>query len=296
MFYLKQYSKESVLKIFLENKDLYRRKQLNYRGVVKNGTESYTEMLAEAILDKFNALKNNKDEFIQFLIPGDRPIPNDKIENGIISSHKKITYRKGSNRNEENIAKRVLELALNKQLKNEDGYTIEDYQVPVNRIHGSNHGKVDLILKKDNKVFLGELKDEKSKETILRTVMEVKTYLTKIEMNEKALQNFKSYCDEENILIVPAVILCYDENTIDDEETKHNCLFYDFVKMKKEAANGHKSALYKLCKAWNIEFFVLSFDNKEYWKDSFGNIEKDKKGKPIRNYQKDQYTLTHLSY
>ena len=296
MFYLKQYSKESVLKIFLENKDLYRRKQLNYRGVVKNGTESYTEMLAEAILDKFNALKNNKDEFIQFLIPGDRPIPNDKIENGIISSHKKITYRKGSNRNEENIAKRVLELALNKQLKNEDGYTIKDYQVPVNRVHGSNHGKVDLILKKDNKVFLGELKDEKSKETILRAVMEVKTYLTKIEMNEKALQNFKSYCDEENILIVPAVILCSDENTIDDEETKYNCLFYDFVKMKKDAANGNKSALYQLCKAWNIEFFELSFDNKEYWKDALGNDERDKKGNRIRNYQKDQYTLTHLSY
>ena len=295
MFYLKQYSKETVLKIFLENKDLYRKKQLNYRGIVKNGTESYTEMLAEAILDKFNALKNNKDEFIQFLIPGDKPIPNDKIENGIISSHKKITYTKGSNRNEENIAKRVLELSLNKQLKNEDGYTIEDYQVPVNRVQGSNHGKVDLILKKDNKVFLGELKDEKSEETILRAVMEVKTYLTKVEMNEKALRNFKSYCNEENILIVPAIILCYDENA-EDDETKYNLLIDDFEKMKKDAENGNNSALYQLCKAWNIEFFELSFDKKDYCKDASGNYEIDKKGNRIRNYQKDQYTLTHLNY
>lgn len=293
---MKQYSKETVLKNFLENKDLYRRKQLNYRGVIKNGTESYTEVLAKAILDKFNMLKNNKDAFIQFLIPGDKPIPNDKIEKGIISSHNNIDYTKDSNRNEENIAKRALELSKNKQLKNADGYTIEDYQVPVNRIHKSNHGKVDLILKKDNKVFLGELKDEKSIETILRAVMEVKTYLTKIEINEKALQNFKSYCNEDDVLIVPSVILCYDENAIDDEKTKYNCLFYDFLKMKKDAENGCKSALYQLCKAWNIEFFELSFDNKEYLKDTLGKDERDKKGKRIRNYQKDQYTLTHLSY
>lgn len=46
---------------------------------------------------------------------------------------------------------------------------------------------------------------------------------------------------------------------------------------------GNMPYLYKLCKAWNIEFFELTIDKK-------GETDGQ------RDYNKDEYTLKHLTY
>ena len=136
------------------------------------------------------------------------------------------------------------------------------------------------------------LKDEKSQETLLRAVTEIKTYLTKIEVNKDAFVRItESYKSNSEIKILPAVIFCDSEKIAEVNNYGYikavNRPKYEFNAMIK----GNMPFLYQLCKVWNIEFFELRFANKTYCEDV-----KDKKGNRIRNYQKDQYTLTHLSY
>ena len=48
-----QHEKDTFLKNFLEGDgDAYNRKEVNYTGIVKNGTEYYKDLLAELILEK----------------------------------------------------------------------------------------------------------------------------------------------------------------------------------------------------------------------------------------------------
>ena len=88
---------------------------------------------------------------------------------------KEIEINNDSGRNEENIAKSIFKNGFNGQslLK------VSDYQVPVNWVDKGNvHGKIDIILvDENNKIILSELKDEKSQETLLRAVLELKTYM-----------------------------------------------------------------------------------------------------------------------
>ena len=58
---------------------------------------------------------------------------------------------------------------------------------------------------------------------------------------------------------------------------------YDFERMKKYATQGTYTALYQLCKSWNIEFFEIVID-----KNRSDNKEND--------YANYQYTLNHLTY
>ena len=164
-----------------------------------------------------------------------------------------------------------------------------DYQVPVNWVDKGNvHGKIDIILvDENNKIILSELKDEKSQETLLRAVLELKTYMLKIAMNDSALNRIqKTYSKFDDTLvlpeIIPAIILCNDKEDIQQVNSRGqinvlNQPLFDFKEMKKE------DALYQLCKAWNIEFFELTIDKK-------GETDGQ------RDYNKDEYTLKHLTY
>ena len=174
---------------------------LNYKGKSAEG-DYYTEIVSQWLLNKpiseleqlFLAGAEIEDEKKDF--PG-RPI------------HTKddIVFSEYTNRDEENIAKKLM-------LQGKIGdYAIVDYQVPVNRVLHSPHGKVDLILSKGEKTILGELKDADSEESFLRAVVEIATYHTKIEKahknNEKANSIYKRFkaCYSESGAFVPAVIL-----------------------------------------------------------------------------------------
>ena len=202
-----------------------------------------------------------------------------------IHDFKEIEINNDSGRNEENIAKSIFKNGFNGQslLK------VSDYQVPVNWVDKGNvHGKIDIILvDENNKIILSELKDEKSQETLLRAVLELKTYMLKIAMNDSALNRIqKTYSKFDDTLvlpeIIPAIILCNYKEDIQQVNSRGqinvlNQPLFDFKEMKKE------DALYQLCKAWNIEFFELTIDKK-------GETDGQ------RDYYKDEYTLKHLTY
>lgn len=59
-------------------------------------------------------------------------------------------------------------------------FQIVDYQIPVNRVQYSNDGKIDLVLTSSKGVYIGELKDNKSQESLLRAILEVQTYYDKV--------------------------------------------------------------------------------------------------------------------
>lgn len=285
-----KYTRTQVLDSFCSNKieDVYKRREVNYQSVTNDTGDFYSEIVAEEILKNYNIL--DKMQFENYLFPKRQLQNEERKEYEVLHDSQNIKINNESKRNEENIAKRALQIGLT----SDSGYKVIDYQVPVNRIQYSKQGKVDLILRNDtnNILLLAELKDEKSQETLLRAVTEIKTYLTKIEVNKDAFVRItESYKSNSEIKILPAVIFCDSEKIAEVNNYGYikavNRPKYEFNAMIK----GNMPFLYQLCKVWNIEFFELRFANKTYCEDV-----KDKKGNRIRNYQKDQYTLTHLSY
>lgn len=98
-----------------------------------------------------------------------------------IGSHNGTTPRETSNRKEERIA---LALAQKKVL-NPLGEVI-DYQVPLKSKQSDRAGKIDLMTFDESTGILRliELKAPKSKETLLRCVLEIYTYYKTVDMNE----------------------------------------------------------------------------------------------------------------
>ena len=166
---------------------------LNYKGKSAEG-DCYTEVVSQWLLSKTNS------ELEQLFLAGAEIFDEKKWSEKPIHTTEGIVFSEGSNRDEENIAKKIM-------LQGKIGdYAVVDYQVPVNRAYGSQNGKVDLILSKDGETILGELKDADSEESFLRAVVEIATYHAKIEHNESINKRFKTcYSGVGNF--VPAVIL-----------------------------------------------------------------------------------------
>ncbi len=66
---------------------------------------------------------------------------------------------------------------------------VVDYQVPLKSKQTDIAGKIDLLLQKDDALVLGELKAEKSEESLLRAVLEVETYWRILD-KDKLLKDF----------------------------------------------------------------------------------------------------------
>lgn len=130
------------------------------------GARYYTEIISEYLLEHY-------DLFNQ--------IQKIKRGNYKIGSHNGTTPRETSNRKEERIA---LALAQKKVL-NPLGEVI-DYQVPLKSKQSDRAGKIDLMTFDESTGILRliELKAPKSKETLLRCVLEIYTYYKTVDMNE----------------------------------------------------------------------------------------------------------------
>lgn len=260
------------------NEDVYRRKAVLYRAASKDSGKLYSDVIAEEILKKYQTL--NEVEFEKFLIP-----ENKIVDDTYLDSVEHDNNTTDTNRDEENLAKKVTSISL----KSEDNYEIFYYQFPVNRVHRSAEGKVDLLLKKNNVVVIGELKKESSDETLLRTILEIKTYLIKLLRNQTAESRIKDALEGDLVNIIPAVIIASgkgSETVVLNSKNQIKVLNrpkYDFERMKKYATQGTYTALYQLCKSWNIEFFEIVIDKNQ----------SDNKENDYANYQ---YTLNHLTY
>ena len=194
---VKKYSNDGIVKM-LEDVEgngsrFYANGILNYSGRSRNGNY-YTEVVSQWLLSKTHS------ELKGLFLTGAEILVEKKWPEKPIHTTEGIVFSEDSNRDEENIAKKMM---LQGKLGD---FVVVDYQVPVNRAYGSQNGKVDLILSKGERIILGELKDADSEESFLRAVVEIATYHEKIKHDESINKRFKScYSGVGNF--VPAVIL-----------------------------------------------------------------------------------------
>ncbi|MDR0978562.1 MAG: hypothetical protein LBL91_01235, partial [Lachnospiraceae bacterium] len=156
--------------------------------------EKYTEIIAKEILENSNEYKFETIKTIN------------REKSYKIDTHDGI-YNPKSPRREEIIAM--------KMYKNDylDIGKILDYQIPLKDKQTTKAGKIDLISLKQDKLYLIELKNDESKETLLRCILEIITYMNQIDKN-KLKSDFKL----DGVNVKPAILIfkntrpCYDMN------------------------------------------------------------------------------------
>ena len=176
-----KYSKNEILEM-IENakfdiRSFYKQDFVNYAGKTKDSKEYYTEIIAEWLLshvDLFNKIKliNREGSY--------------RIE-----SHDGKIINQESNRAEEKIAMKLFDYSQNKgEIFDKIGKII-DYQIPLKNIQTDDAGKIDLLAYNEDTDTLRilELKKSDSKETMLKCLLEVYTYL-KIVNKVKLLKDF----------------------------------------------------------------------------------------------------------
>jgi len=176
-----KYSKNEILEM-IENakfdiRSFYKQDFVNYAGKTKDSREYYTEIIAEWLLshvDLFNKIKliNREGSY--------------RIE-----SHDGKIINQESNRAEEKIAMKLFDYSQNKgEIFDKIGKII-DYQIPLKNIQTDDAGKIDLLAYNEDTDTLRilELKKSDSKETMLKCLLEVYTYL-KIVNKDKLLKDF----------------------------------------------------------------------------------------------------------
>lgn len=176
-----KYSKNEILEM-IENakfdiRSFYKQDFVNYTGKTKDSKEYYTEIIAEWLLshvDLFNKIKliNREGSY--------------RIE-----SHDGKIINQESNRAEEKIAMKLFDYSQNKgEIFDKIGKII-DYQIPLKNIQTDDAGKIDLLAYNEDTDTLRilELKKSDSKETMLKCLLEVYTYL-KIVNKDKLLKDF----------------------------------------------------------------------------------------------------------
>lgn len=254
------YSEKELIKRIEEQSndaEFYRIPALNYTGKTSEGCH-YTEIIAKWLIEKWDS---RKDEAI-LLQKANMQEPEKEQSSPIHLEEKrqgKIKYSEGSNRDEENIAKRLMEQEV-LQVIDFPNTEVVDYQVPINRVWHSTQGKADLILVNERETIIGELKDDDSRETLLRAMVEAKTYTLKIVNYSFAKERFiRSYHHES---IQPAVL--FFENTQP---------WNDYLDMKA----GNRIALQSLANKWDMLFFLVKTVgdiDKNVWKNNTFILEK----------------------
>ena len=176
-----KFSKNEILEM-IENakfdiRSFYKQDFVNYAGKTKDSKEYYTEIIAEWLLshvDLFNKIKliNREGSY--------------RIE-----SHDGKIINQESNRAEEKIAMKLFDYSQNKGEIFDKIWKIIDYQTPLKNIQTDDAGKIDLLAYNEDTDTLRilELKKSDSKETMLKCLLEVYTYL-KIVNKVKLLKDF----------------------------------------------------------------------------------------------------------
>ena len=173
------YTKEAVLnelneKVNSDVSGLYSDKIVNRKGKTSDTKELFTELIIKSLYS--NKIISDKK------ITG---INTKQRENSYYTqSHEKLVanINPKSNRNEEIYVKEVFK---NNDFEAQFGIPIE-YQVPLKNKQKDCLGKIDLITYKEteNELYLIEVKAQKSKETALKTILEIQTYYQTVEQKE----------------------------------------------------------------------------------------------------------------
>ena len=197
------YTKQEIINRLKEIEDiseLYTNDMINYGGDTKDTKEKYTEVITQEILR--DCKRYNFDNIKQI---------ERKIGYKIVTHNGE--FNKKSNRREEIIAMKM----FRKNYK--DLGEILDYQIPLKASKGTKAGKVDLISykKAENTLYLIELKNDRSKESLLRCALEIITYSKQID-KEKLKTDFGL---EKNTNIKLAILIFKDTKPYYDLDDKH---------------------------------------------------------------------------
>ena len=228
-----KFSKNEILEM-IENakfdiRSFYKQDFVNYAGKTKDSREYYTEIIAEWLLshvDLFNKIKliNREGSY--------------RIE-----SHDGKIINQESNRAEEKIAMKLFDYSQNKgEIFDKIGKII-DYQTPLKNIQTDDAGKIDLLAYNEDTDTLRilELKKSDSKETMLKCLLEVYTYLK----------------------IVNKVILLKDFGLPKDTIVKASPLVF-FEGMRYKEMQEDRKNLKKLMEKMEIEPVYLIEENGKY--------------------------------
>lgn len=183
------YTKQEIInKIRNINKisEIYTNRIINYRGKTKDTQEKYTEVIAEEILN--NSEKYNFDSIEQI-----------KRKLGYKTNTHNGIFNEMSNRREEIIAMKMYKKNYS------DLGEMMDYQVPLKDRKNIKAGKVDLISYKEstNTLYLIELKNDTSKESLLRCALEIITYSKQIDANRLKID----FGLNSNVNMKPAILI-----------------------------------------------------------------------------------------
>ena len=168
------YTRQEIIskcKIALEDaKTFYQQDIVNYRGRTEDTNELYSEVVAEYLCENIFEFMNGIPEII-------------RSEYKIDSHDGK--YDESSNRLEEKIAMKMFVMSENGREFQYIGKII-DYQTPLKAKRDDVAGKIDLLSynSTSNMVYILELKEPDSMETMLRCVLEGYTYFRTVNMKK----------------------------------------------------------------------------------------------------------------
>ena len=199
MKYTKKETLEKLKSITDINK-LYKNKIINRKGTTKDTNEKYTEIIAKEILE--HPEKYNFDSI--------KTINRTRGYN--VEDHDG-TYNKESNRREEIIA---MKMFSNKYPSIGE---MLDYQIPLKDKRSTSAGKIDLISfdEKAKTLYLIELKNDVSNETLLRCVLEIITYEKQVN-KEKLKEDFNL---DSSIKVKPAILIFEETRPYEDRNDKY---------------------------------------------------------------------------
>lgn len=211
---------------------IYRKSFINWKGVTNDSDKPYTEVIAKELI---------KPQYTVDL--GSIPPIHRK---SYLTSHVGAISGQ-SNRREENLAK-ALYVLHNEKSKHRLGSLgiVFDYQIPLKSSNKDKAGKIDLVTFDDtnNTVWLLELKQSDSKETLLRCVLEIATYYQLLDRDIfiKTHAFLKKHNDPS---ICKAVLIL--ENSYQHKE---------LIQMRQ----GDRDQLKKLADCLDVSFFILRID------------------------------------
>ncbi len=234
---MKSYNKQTTIDALqnelLSMETLYQANCVNWTGKTNDTEAFYSEVLANELLRNLKVFDNIK------------PIP--RPSTYCRDNHCKVEMDIcNSSRNEEMFAKRLTGLKL------EGLGLMIDYQIPLKGTRADKGvGKIDLLSfnEETNTLYLIELKYKDSKETLLRTSLEIFTY-SKIVDQQKLLNDYKAagHIKTDDVSIESAVLVV------------PNCQAYDEL---EDVEMGDRPKLKALLLALGIRCFTMEMHTYE---------------------------------
>ncbi len=159
------YSKDETIKAAknLLPASWYKKPCVGWRGKTSDTRKRYSDIIAEEIWENISAFETIK------------PLERRKSYK---VNHDKNKKQTGTNRAEENFAKKIVSKKIDIL-----GY-IFDFQVPLKDKEDDKAGKIDLVSfnKNTGRCYLVELKTKNNKESLLRPVLEIATYYRQLHL------------------------------------------------------------------------------------------------------------------